>query len=132
MKSFLRYLPIILALSAALPALADDQQKAEKQVNKVTAMATDPTGRRVVSMTVSDVLNTKRPDVVQERRETGLNYGHLFIAHQLTAGGAKMSDIAAQLKSGKNIYQIGNDQQANWKQIAADAKKLKTTYTSIF
>src|SRR6266700_1536653 len=126
MKSFLRYIPIILALSAALPALADDQQKAEKQVNKVTAMATDPTGRRVVSMTVSDVLNTKRPDVVQERRETGLNYGHLFIAHQLTAGGAKMSDIAAQLKSGKNIYQIGNDQQANWKQIAADAKKLNS------
>src|SRR6266568_848583 len=109
MKSFLRYIPIILALSAALPALADD-----------------PTGRRVVSMTVSDVLNTKRPDVVQERRETGLNYGHLFIAHQLTAGGAKMSDIAAQLKSGKNIYQIGNDQQANWKQIAADAKKLNS------
>lgn len=126
MKSFLRYLPIILALSAALPALADDQHKAEKQVNKVTAMATDPTGRRVVSMTVSDVLNKKRPDVVQERRETGLNYGHLFIAHQLTAGGTKMSDIAAQLKSGKNIYQIGNDQQANWKQIAADAKKLNS------
>jgi len=126
MKSLLRYFPVILALTVALSAVADDQQKAEKQVNKVTAMATDPTGRRVVSMTVSDVLNTKRPDVVQERRETGLNYGHLFIAHQLTAGGAKMSDIAAQLKSGKNIYQIGNDQQANWKQIAADAKKLNS------
>ena len=32
MKFSLRYLPFILALSAALPALADDQQKAEKQV----------------------------------------------------------------------------------------------------
>ena len=98
MKSLLRFLPLILALSAALPALADDQQKAEKQVNKVTAMATDATGRRVVSMTVSDLLNMKRSDVVQERRETGLNYGHLFIAHQLTVNGAKMSDIAEQLK----------------------------------
>lgn len=126
MKSLLRYLPIILALSVSLPALADDQQKAEKQVNKVTAMATDATGRRVVSMTVSDSLNMKRPDIVQERRETGLNYGHLFIAHQLAANGAKMSDITSQLKAGKNIYQIGNDQHANWKQIAADAKKLNS------
>src|SRR5437588_9765296 len=126
MKSFLRFLPLILALSIALPALADDQQKAEKQVNKVTAMATDATGRRVVSMTVADVLNTKRPDVVQERHETGLNYGHLFIAHQLMASGAKMNDIAAQLIAVKNIYQIGNDQHANWKQIAADDKKLNS------
>ena len=126
MKSLLRYFPVILALTVALSAVADDQQKAEKQVNKVTAMASDATGRRVVSMTVSDLLNMKRSDVVQERRETGLNYGHMFIAHQLTVNGAKMSDIAEQLKAGKNIYQIGNDQHANWKQIAADAKKLNT------
>src|SRR5882724_8989650 len=126
MKSFLRFLPFILALSVAWPALADDQQKAEKQANKVTAMSSDATGRRVVSMTASDLLNMKRPDVVQERRQTGLNYGHLFIAHQLTASGAKLSDIASQLKAGKNIYQIGNDQHANWKQIAADAKKLNS------
>jgi hypothetical protein len=126
MKSLLRYFPVILALTVALSAVADDQQKAEKQVNKVTAMASDATGRRVVSMTVSDLLNMKRSDVVQERRETGLNYGQLFIAHRLTVNGAKMSDIAEQLKAGKNIYQIGNDQHANWKQIAADAKKLNT------
>lgn len=124
MKSLLRYCSVIFALAGVLPAMADDQQKAEKQVNKITAMATDPTGRRVVSMTISDSLNLKRPDVVQERRETGLNYGHLFIAHQLTANSAKMSDITTQLRAGKNIYQIGNDQHANWKQIAADAKKL--------
>jgi hypothetical protein len=126
MKSLLHYFLVILAMTVALPALADDQQKAEKQVNKVTALATDATGRRVVSMTVSDLLNMKRPDVVQERHETGLNYGHLFIAHQLTANSVKMSDIASQLKAGKNIYQIGNDQHANWKQIAADAKKLNS------
>src|SRR6266480_4453184 len=75
MKSLLPYSLVILAMIVALPALADDQQKAEKQVNKVTAMSTDATGRRVVSMTASDLLNTKRPDVVQERHETGLNYG---------------------------------------------------------
>lgn len=126
MKSSLRSFFFVLAMTVALPALADDQQKAEKQVNKVTAMATDATGRRVVSMTCSDLLNMKRPDVVQQRHETGLNYGHLFIAHQLIANGAKMSDIASQLKAGKNIYQIGNDQHANWKQIASDAKKLNS------
>lgn len=53
-----------------------------------------------------------------------LNYGGLFLAHQLAAGGVKMEDIAAQLKSGKKIFDIANDDHANWKQISSDGKKL--------
>jgi len=46
------------------------------------------------------------------------------VAHSLVKSGTKMDDIAAQLKSGKKFDQIANEQHADWKQIAADAKKL--------
>jgi hypothetical protein len=119
---------VILALTIVIsvPAFADDQQKAEKQLHKVTAMATDATGRRVVSATVADTLEAKRPDLVVERRTMNINYGDLYIAHALVKSGAKMDDIAAQLKAGKKIGEIANANHADWKQIAADGKKLNT------
>jgi hypothetical protein len=114
----------VLVLSLAIPAFGDDQQKAEKQLHRITAMATDATGRRVVSATVADTLEVKRPDLVTERRTMNLNYGDLFVAHILVKNGTKMDDIAAQLKAGKKFDQIANEQHADWKQIASDAKKL--------
>jgi hypothetical protein len=107
-----------------MPAFGDDQQKADKQLHKITALATDATGRRVVSVTVADTLAAKRPDLVLERRTMNMNYGDLFIAHVLVKSGTKMDDIAAQLKAGKKMGQIASEQHADWKQIAADAKKL--------
>jgi len=116
----------LVALTFTVPAFSDDQQKAEKQLHKITALATDATGRRVVSITVADTLGTKRPALVMERRALNLNYGDLFVAHALLKNGAKMEDIAAQLKAKKNIGQIANEQHADWKQISADAKKLNS------
>jgi hypothetical protein len=107
-----------------VPALADDEQKAEKQLHKVTAMATDATGRRVVSATVADDLGVKRPDLVTERRTMNVNYGDLYIAHALTKSGVKMEDIASELKAGKKMSEIANEHHADWKAIANDAKKL--------
>ena len=121
----LSYLSItLLALTVAIPAFGDDQQKADKQLHKITALATDATGRRVVSVTVADTLAAKRPDLVLERRTMNMNYGDLFIAHVLVKSGTKKDDIAAQLKAGKKMGQIASEQHADWKQIAADAKKL--------
>jgi hypothetical protein len=115
----------VLAVAVSLPAMADDQQKAEKQSHKITAMATDANARRIVSMTISDVLGVKRSELLRERRQTGLNYGSLFVAHQLiSGGGATMTGIAAELKTGKTIWQIGAEQDATWKKIMAEAKKL--------
>lgn len=116
------FLALLLATSAF--AFGDDQQKAIKELSKVTAMASDGTGRTVVNQSMAEMLNAKRPDLVIERRNTGLNYGSLFIAHALTAAGAKMDDVATQLKAGKKIQDLANEQHANWKQIADDAKKL--------
>src|SRR5713101_8394397 len=124
MKRFSGFSIMLLALTLAIPAFGDDQQKAEKQLHKITAMATDATGRRVVSMTVADALEAKRPDLSTERRMMNINYGDLYIAHQLTKQGMKMDDIATQLKSGKMTAEIANAQHLDWKQLAGDAKKL--------
>ncbi len=120
----LLFLSIALLALAVVPAFGDDQQKAEKQLHKITAMATDSTGRRVVSATVADTLALKRPDLVTERRTMNLSYGDLYVAHTLVKSGAKMDEIAAQLKAGKKFDQIANEQHADWKEIAAYAKKL--------
>ncbi len=126
MKRFAFLSVALLALAVSVSASGGDQQKAEKQLRKVTAMATDGTGRRVVSITVADMLGAKRPDLVNERRTMGINYGDLFLAHTLVKNGAKMEDIAAQIKAKKSMADIANDQHADWKQIAADAKKLNS------
>jgi hypothetical protein len=116
-------LAIILCVVSLTSAFADDQQKVEKQINRMTAMASDTTCRRIVSMTMADQLKVKRADLVQERRQMNLNYGSLFLAHQL-ADGENLKDVAASLQSGKSLMQIAIEQHANWKEILQAAKKL--------
>jgi len=114
---------LILALFVTT-GFADDKQKAEKLIRKITAMATDKSGRRMVSVTMADSFRMSRPSLVEQRRRLGLDYGSLFLAHELQAKGLTQSDLAAQLKSGKGVWQIGEQQNVDWGRIAADAKKL--------
>lgn len=114
----------IVLLLFAIPALANDQPKAQKELVKVTAMARDFTGRTVVNLSMSQTFNVSRTTLVQERGETGLNYGSLLLAHELIKSGATMQDIASQLKAGKTIYDVANDRHADWKTIAEDGKKF--------
>ena len=114
---------LILALFGTT-GFADDKQKAEKLIRKITAMATDKSGRRMVSVTMADSFRMSRPSLVEQRRRLGLDYGSLFLAHELQGKGLTQSDLAAQLKSGKGVWQIGEQQNVDWGRIAADAKKL--------
>ena len=107
------------------PAFCGDvQEKAETETRKITAMAADGTARDIIGSTMADMLKVPRMQLVQERREMNLNYGSLFVAHQLNLGGASMSDISGQLKAGKSIFQIGEDLHANWRSIQDAARKL--------
>ena len=114
----------VLGLSLPAAAFADDQPKAEKQARKITAIATDKTGRRIVSLSMADTLKIARPRMVEDRRKFGLDYGSFFVAQQLVENGVTLSDMQAALKSGKTIWQIGEAQHANWSRIAGAAKKL--------
>lgn len=111
---------LLVALSAAG---ANDRQKAQKILNKITAMATDTTGRRAVSEAVSFTVSAPRQELAMRRHEMNVNYGEIFLAYQLVKSGTTMDEIGAQLKSGKNIWQIADEHHANWKQITGEAKK---------
>src|ERR1700722_15037863 len=100
MTNATRILILALTVTLALPAFCDDQQKAEKELIKITAMATDFTGRRAVNLTMAETFSVPRPKLVEDRGLTGLNYGSLFVAEQLVKNGVGLEDIAAQLKSG--------------------------------
>lgn len=117
---------LLVILLAAVPTFCDDQQKAKKETTKIAAMATDPTGRRIVNISMADMLGLKWSDLVDERRQTGLNYGSLFVAHGLAKPATSMKEIAAQLEAGKNVFQIGDDLHCNWRQMAESAKKLNS------
>jgi hypothetical protein len=124
MKPRIGFLLVLAATLSAVPAFSDDQQKAEKQIRKISAMATDVNARSIVSRSMSDMLKIERNQFQRERRAMNLNYGCLFIAHELTARGMKMMDVAMRLQAHETVLQIANEQHADWKKIADDAKKL--------
>ena len=115
---------LALILLTGLTALAADQDKSRKELDKVTALATDATGRRMVNVSMAQVLNAKRYDLIMERRSNEINYGSLFLMHQLINNGGKAADISAQLTAGKTIYQIADEQHADWKKVLDQAKAL--------
>jgi hypothetical protein len=124
MKTLFHASTLLLLLLAALPAVSDDQQKAQKLLNKVTAMAADASGRRAVSLAISGALSASRQELARTRHLLNLNYGDVFLVYSLAKSGSTLDEIGAQMKSGKTAWQIASERNANWKQLASDAKKL--------
>lgn len=124
MNQSARGLLFSLFLLIPLFAAADDQQKAHKLLNKVTAMATDSAGKRAVSLAMSQYLSVTRAELIQRRQAMNLNYGDLFVAYQLMKTGTKIDEIAAKLKAGKTLWQTAEEEHADFKQIAGEARKL--------
>jgi len=117
---------LLFSLFFLIPLLAsaDEQQKAHKILNKITAMATDPAGKRGVNLAMSQSLSIGRTELVQRRRTMNASYGEVFVAYKLTQSGSVMDDITAKMRAGKTIWQIADEARLDWKQIAAEAKKL--------
>ena len=108
----IRFFVLLFTLALAMNALADDQDKATKEIKKITSISVDSNMRAIVNRTMADMLKAKRLDLAKERQDMNLNYGDLFLAQQLAASGVKMDDIAAQLKSGKTMLDIANANHA--------------------
>ena len=72
------------------------------------------------------MIKVERPHFVAERKSLGLNYGGLFLAHELTQSGSTMEQIATQLRARKNIVDIASTAHPDWKRIASDAKKMNS------
>src|SRR5258708_568053 len=119
---------ILLLFFCLVPLLAtaDDQQKAHKILNKLTAMAIDPAGKRAVSLALSQQLSVARDELAQRRHALNLSYGDLFVAYEVTRTGMLIDDLADKIKTGKTVWQAANDVHADWKRIAAEARKLSS------
>ena len=118
-------LVVFFLLVAAVVSLAEDQEKAIKQLRMITAMSRDETARSIVSRTFADVFKLERPQLIAERKSMGLNYGTLFLVHELTLSGSNMAQVATQFRQHNNMFEIANASGADWKRIAADAKNGK-------
>ncbi|MGH9511891.1 MAG: hypothetical protein ACRD2U_07110 [Terriglobales bacterium] len=128
-----RSLLLTFFLFATFAAAGEDtQSKAEKEVRKISAMAADMSARPLVSQVIAEFLKTNRSELVQQRQAANLNYGSLFVAYQLTESGKRFDEVIGALKSGKDIWQVGNEMHADWKQVAAEAKKLNAKLESAF
>src|SRR3981081_3026933 len=124
MNQSARNLLLLLFFLVPLLAASDEQQRAHNLLNKVTAMATEPSGKRAVNLAMSECLSLGREELAQRRHAMNMNYGDLFVAYQLVKSGAKMDEIAAKLKSGETIWQTADEQHANWKQITNEGKRI--------
>lgn len=117
---------VVAVCSYALVGQDDSRIKAERQLSKVTAMALDVTARGIVSRTMSDMLHTPRAELLRQRRRMNLNYGGLFLLHELLAAGAGEEEIAAELKAGRTLGQVAKARNLDWKKAAAGVKKLNS------
>ena len=120
------YFSLLVFLMVTIPAVCGDKQKAQSQLNKVNAMAMDPSGKRAVNLASAETLSTERVELVQRRREMNISYGDLFVAYQLAKSGAKLDDIAAGIKTGKTVWQIADEGHADWREITAASRKLNS------
>ena len=124
MRLRLVYSIALFSLVCAVPAHGDDEQRAVKETRKITAMASDVTARAIVSRTMADMLHVQRDQLVRERRAMNLNYGSLFLAHQIATNSQDLLEIALRLQANHSIIQIANERQVMWKQVWGGAKKL--------
>ena len=124
MRRYVLCTALMLVLAGA--GFADDQEKAEKQVKMMTAMSHDDIARSIISHTFADTFKMQRPQLVAERKALGLNYGGLFLAHELVQSGTQLERIAAQLRGRKSILEITTASHPDWKRIASDAKKMNS------
>jgi hypothetical protein len=120
----MRLAACIVLLAVSVLCLADDREKAEKQLRKITAMATDKTGRCMVSVNVADFFKVPRPALVDQRRQMSLDYGSYFLFQELQRGGVPIKDLVNALQSQQTVWQIADQHHADWDRIADDAKKV--------
>ena len=128
----LSFVLVALCLAVLVFAADDAQVKAEKEARKVSAMAADPTARPLLSHFLAESLKSTRLQLVQQRKAANITYGDLFVAYQLSGGGKRFDELLPAFKSGKGVWQIGNDRHADWRAVAAEGKKLNEKLETSF
>jgi hypothetical protein len=105
---------------------ASDREKAEKQIDRISAMAADLTGRRLVNLSMSQQCSISRGDLVSERRRHNVSYGTLFLFRQLAPTDEIFRELILEMRKGKRPYDIAEAAHVDWKAINSQAKKLNS------
>jgi hypothetical protein len=116
-----------VAISPALWAGGNEKEarRLDREIKKISLVAVDLDGRRVVNRLMAQQLGVSREQLVEERKQIGLVYGRLFEAHEMARlEGLGFSQVARQVKQGHYLLEISEQQHANLKEILADARKL--------
>ncbi len=129
-KSLFQGLVSVLLLAPMLwAAKADkaskDAKKLDKELKRVTLIATDVDGRRAVNRVMAKQLGVSGKQLIDARRETGFVYGQLFGAHEMArVAGLTFNQVAEQVKQQHSWLDIGEPHQVDLKEILTSAKKL--------
>lgn len=124
MRFRLAALLLVFVSAASSSVAANDREKAEKQINRISAMAADLTGRRLVNLSMSQFLNVPRGDLVAERRRHNLSYGTLFLFRQIAPTDERFREFVLEIRQGRSPYEIADAAHADWKALNNQAKKL--------
>ena len=124
MRGRVAALLLVLIAFTSCAVAASEREKAEKQINRISAMAADLTGRRLVNLSMSQLLSVPRADLIAERRRHNLSYGTLFLFRQIAPNDQLFRELVLQLKQGKSPYNVADTANADWKAISNQAKKL--------
>lgn len=89
-------------------------------------MAADLTGRRAVNLSMSQQLNVPRQDLVAQRRANNITYGTLFLLRQVTSSDEAFNQAVAQIKTGKQPFDVAEASHVDWKAVGNAAKKLNS------
>jgi len=111
------------------PAAASEQAKTaaklESELGKISLIATDLDGRRVVNRVMARQLGLSRQQLVEDRRQTGFVYGELFAAHRIARLAAlSFDEVAVQMRMGQSLLEICVEYEVSVSKLLKDARKL--------
>lgn len=106
------------------PKMTREERHLDKEAWRIDREASDPAGEDRVLTRLSDDLGLSKETLKQQKEQSGLSYGNLFIANSL----AKSSDttfdqITAERKSGKGWGQIANSHNIRLGEVVSGAKR---------
>ena len=120
---------IVLACVASLAAAnpEKDGKKLDDQLKKISLVASDGDGRRVVNRVMARELGVPRKELVEERKSTQFVYGQIFAVHEIARQtNSSFAEIAKEMTGGKSPLAISLEKNVDLKKILKDAKKFNS------
>lgn len=106
------------------PKMTREERRLEKEARRIDREASDPAGEERVLTRLSGDLGVSTQTLKQQREQSKLSYGNLFIANSLAkSSGTTFSQIAAERESGNGWGKIAKDHNLKLGEVVSGAKK---------